>query len=65
MRSLERREQHEYETKAMALRDTIKERIAKEREERKKADQIAKLKAAVENDILSETEYNAKVAALQ
>jgi hypothetical protein len=58
-------DESEYGTKVMALRETVKERILKEREGKKKADQIAKLKIALDNGILSKAEYETKVAVLQ
>jgi len=58
-------EESEFEAKVMAIRDTVKERILKERESKKNADHIAKLKVALENGILSQVEYDAKVAVLQ
>lgn len=58
-------DESEYETKVMALRDTVKERILKERNAQKKVKQIDKLKVAWENGILSQAEYEAKVAVLQ
>lgn len=54
----------EYETKIVVMRDTIKERIHKQRAEKKMADQIAKLKVALGSGILSQEEYDAKVALL-
>jgi len=57
-------DESEYETKVMAIRETVKERIIKEREKNKKAEQIAKFKVALENGILSQAEYEAKVAVL-
>lgn len=48
----------------MAIRETVKERIIKGREEKKKVDQIAKFKVALENGILSQAEYDTKVAVL-
>lgn len=49
----------------MAIHDSVKDRILKERDIKKNADQIAKLKVALENGILSEVEYEAKVTALK
>ncbi len=57
-------EESEFEAKVMDIRDTVKERIIKEREQKKNADHIAKLKVALENGILSQVEYDAKVAVL-
>jgi hypothetical protein len=58
-------EESEYGAKVIALRETVKERILKEREQKKNAGQIAKLKVALENGILSQAEYDAKVAVVQ
>jgi hypothetical protein len=57
-------EESEYEAKVMAIQNTVKERIIKEREEKKKACQVAKFKLALENGILSQAEYDVKVAVL-
>lgn len=49
----------------MSLRDNIQQKIVKEQEERAKTDKIAKLKVAFDNGILSQDEFDAKIAVLQ
>jgi hypothetical protein len=54
----------EYEAKVQAVEAAAKEQMAKERYEKEKAEKIAKFTEALENGILTEEEYQRKIANL-
>ena len=57
--------EEEYELKVSKIRNTVEEQITQQKLEEKNLSRMIKLKQALESGILTQAEYEAKVAGFQ